>query len=60
MTYNTKSVTKSRREAKLRWNDEDRPDRRKDQTREQHLKEKRLNNALRSRHIEEICDDEFF
>lgn len=59
VTYNSRNVTKTRKANRLRWDDgDDRPDRRRDLTKEQHLIEKRMNNALRSRHIEEFIDDD--
>lgn len=59
MSHNSRLATRARRANRDRWDDgEDRPDRRHDQSRGQHLKEKRLSNALRSRHIEELVDDD--
>ena len=59
MTYNSRVATKARRANRDRWDDgDDRPDRRHTQSREQHLREKRLNNALRSRHVEDLIDED--
>lgn len=59
MTYNSRVATKARRANRDRWDDgDDRPDRRHAQSREQHLREKRLNNALRSRHVEDLIDED--